>query len=155
MANITGIPSQRVPFIDSRTGLMSREWYRYLLNLFELTGAGTTDVSLLDLQVSPPNQEINLDALVAQSALAAMGQQFDDMQSLISTQPVQEIGTVASQNADNVTITGGAVTATIRAKAAGGYKSSDGSAGYTGTLTTASLVGKTVTIKDGIITNIA
>ena len=36
-----------------------------------------------------------------------------------------------------------------------GYLSSDGSAGYTGTVTTASLVGQTITIKDGIITNFA
>jgi len=31
----TNIPSSRVPFIDERTGLMSREWYRYLLALLE------------------------------------------------------------------------------------------------------------------------
>ena len=37
----------------------------------------------------------------------------------------------------------------------GGTKSSDGSAGMTGTLTTASLVGKTVTIKNGLIVSIA
>ena len=43
----------------------------------------------------------------------------------------------------------------VQASAAAGFKSSDGSTGYTGTITTASLVGKTVTIKDGIITNIA
>jgi hypothetical protein len=44
---------------------------------------------------------------------------------------------------------------TIQATTAGGFKSSDASSGFTGTITTASLVGKTVTIKDGIITNIA
>lgn len=44
---------------------------------------------------------------------------------------------------------------TLKVSSAAGYKSSDGSPGYTGTITTASLVGKTVTIKDGIITNIA
>lgn len=38
---------------------------------------------------------------------------------------------------------------------ASGYKSSDGSAGINGTITTASLVGKTVTIKNGLITNIS
>jgi len=36
-----------------------------------------------------------------------------------------------------------------------GYKSSDGSLGTTGTITTASLIGKTVTIKNGLITSIA
>jgi hypothetical protein len=31
----TNIPSSRVPFFDQRTGLISREWYRYLLALLE------------------------------------------------------------------------------------------------------------------------
>lgn len=35
------------------------------------------------------------------------------------------------------------------------YKSSDGTAGISGTMTTASLVGKTLTFKDGIITGFA
>jgi hypothetical protein len=43
MANITSIPAARVPFIDGRTGLISREWYRFLLNLFTITGAGSPD----------------------------------------------------------------------------------------------------------------
>jgi hypothetical protein len=45
--------------------------------------------------------------------------------------------------------------ATVKATTVGGYKSSDNSSGYTGTITTTSLVGKTVTIKDGLITSIA
>src|SRR5450631_4514292 len=49
----------------------------------------------------------------------------------------------------------GAITPTsVKPSTVGGYISSDGSAGFTGTLTTASLVGKTVTFKDGIITSI-
>lgn len=44
---------------------------------------------------------------------------------------------------------------TVRAMNAGGYLSSDGSAGITTTVTTASLVGKTITIKDGLITGFA
>lgn len=54
MPNITNIPAARVEIIDQRTGLMSREWYRFFLNLFQLTGAGSTDVSLEDLQLGPP-----------------------------------------------------------------------------------------------------
>jgi trimeric autotransporter adhesin len=52
--NVTNIPSNRVELIDSRTGLMSREWYRFFLNLFALTGSGGNQVSLDDLQVGPP-----------------------------------------------------------------------------------------------------
>jgi len=44
---------------------------------------------------------------------------------------------------------------TIKVTAVAGYQSSDGSSGFTGTVTTASLVGKTLTIKDGIITGFA
>jgi hypothetical protein len=59
MANVTNIPAPRVEFIDPRTGLMSREWYRFFLNLFLLTGTGQTDVSLWDLQVSPEPEAIS------------------------------------------------------------------------------------------------
>lgn len=52
--NITNLPSSRVEFIDPRTGLMSREWYRFFLNLFNLTGGGNNQTSLDDLQLAPP-----------------------------------------------------------------------------------------------------
>ena len=52
--NITQIPSNRVEIIDSKTGMVSREWYRFFLNLFNLAGAGGNQVSLDDLQLSPP-----------------------------------------------------------------------------------------------------
>jgi len=52
--NITNLPSSRVEFIDPRTGLMSREWYRFFLNIFNLTGGGNNQTSLDDLQLSPP-----------------------------------------------------------------------------------------------------
>ena len=39
--NITQITAPRVPVIDSRSGLMSREWYRFFYNLYTITGDGT------------------------------------------------------------------------------------------------------------------
>jgi len=54
--NITNIPSNRVDFIDPRTGLVSREWYRFFLNLFNLAGGGGNQTSLDDLQLGPPPQ---------------------------------------------------------------------------------------------------
>lgn len=54
MLNVTQIPAIRVAFIDENTGLISREWYRFLLNLFTLTGNGTNNVTLTDLMVGPP-----------------------------------------------------------------------------------------------------
>ncbi len=54
--NITNIPSSRVGVIDPRTGMISREWYRFFLNLFNLAGAGGNQTSLDDLQIGPPPQ---------------------------------------------------------------------------------------------------
>lgn len=54
--NITNIPSNRVEIIDPRTGVVSREWYRFFLNLFNLAGGGGNQTSLDDLQVGPPPQ---------------------------------------------------------------------------------------------------
>lgn len=51
--NITNIPAPRVPFIDERTGLISREWFRFLNNQFVLTGGGTTATSIADLELTP------------------------------------------------------------------------------------------------------
>ena len=45
MKNVTNIPSNRVPFIDGGQPI-SREWYRFMLNLFNLTGAGRRDATL-------------------------------------------------------------------------------------------------------------
>ncbi len=56
--NVTNITPPRVPLTDERTGLISREWYRFFLNLFVLTGSGTSQVSLADLQIGPPNATV-------------------------------------------------------------------------------------------------
>ena len=54
--NITNIPAPRVPFVDERTGLMAREWYRFFLNMFVLTGSGSNATTLDELQLGPPTQ---------------------------------------------------------------------------------------------------
>ena len=53
--NLTNITPPRVPLLDDRTGLVSREWYRFFVNLFNLTGGGQNTSSLSDLQVGPSN----------------------------------------------------------------------------------------------------
>lgn len=60
--NLTNITAPRVPLVDDRTGLISREWYRFFLNLFFLTGSGQSVASLEDLQHTP-------DALAAVTGL--------------------------------------------------------------------------------------
>lgn len=51
LPNVTSIPAPRVQVVDTATGLISREWYRFFLNLFTLTGGGSTPVSIQDLQI--------------------------------------------------------------------------------------------------------
>lgn len=50
MPNITTIAASRVPLVD-KDGLITREWYRFLFNLNELTSGST--LSLEDLQKGP------------------------------------------------------------------------------------------------------
>jgi hypothetical protein len=52
MPNISNIPSARVPVIDEK-GMMSRQWYRYFFNLFNLTNAGSSPTSADDLSLMP------------------------------------------------------------------------------------------------------
>lgn len=72
MLNVTQIPALRVAFIDEKTGLISREWYRFLLNLFTLTGNGTSNVSITDLMVGPPPTTAEDQIAEIQKAIQAL-----------------------------------------------------------------------------------
>jgi len=95
--NITNIPAPRTPLIDPTTGLLAREWYRFFLNLFTLTGSGTNPTSLDDVQLGPPN--ITIDEITA----------IINRQREADLAPHVQLGTISSQNSDNVTITGGTI----------------------------------------------
>jgi len=102
--NITNIPAPRVEFIDSRTGLMSREWYRFFLNLFTLTGSGNNPTSLEDLQLGP-TFEFTPDMFVVdnlspdtESAIATLSMSVNDFGQSLQTLPVDFGGTVSSVN---------------------------------------------------------
>jgi hypothetical protein len=84
--NLTQIPAIRVPIIDSQTGLMSREWYRFFVNLFDLTGEGSNVTSLADLQVGPPTD-----------TAVQIGVPYTDLS------PRDELGTLASKNSVSLT----------------------------------------------------
>jgi len=59
--NTTNIPAPRVPFIDPRTGLMAREWYRFFLNQYTVLGTGAFDHnSLTGLQGGTTGQYYHL-----------------------------------------------------------------------------------------------
>jgi hypothetical protein len=47
--SLTRIPGNQVPVLENN-GLMSREWYRFFYNLFQLTGGGSSDVTPAELQ---------------------------------------------------------------------------------------------------------
>lgn len=51
--NTTQIPSSRVPFLDPDTGLVSRDWYRFLTNLYTLVGSGSVGISTADILLAP------------------------------------------------------------------------------------------------------
>lgn len=54
----TLITPPRVPFLDERSGFVSREWYQFFLTLFRLTGSGQNNISLEDLQLGPTTQNL-------------------------------------------------------------------------------------------------
>lgn len=129
--NITNIPAPRVPFIDERTGLMAREWYRFFLNLFVLTGSGSNQTSLDELQIGPPNQpsltelliQINQNiapqyedqsgdflATLDTAQLMSMMARFETAEASIQgayLQPVVQTGTIANYNLDGSPTAGG------------------------------------------------
>lgn len=87
--NITNIPAPRVDFVDPRTGLMAREWYRFFFNLFNLTGAGKNETSLSDLQVGPPVYDVagivkeQSDAIILAGQISGIESQFAEIEKRI------------------------------------------------------------------------
>lgn len=72
-SNITKIPAPRVPLFEESTGLISREWFRFFNNQFQLTGGGTTQVSIADLELTPySNSATDSQLAVAESRIDAL-----------------------------------------------------------------------------------
>jgi len=90
-ANLTQITAPRVPLIDERTGLVSREWYRFFLSLYNLTGGGQNNTTLTDLQIGPPpaQQEdltslvINIESLKTQPNQESALEQISELEKQI------------------------------------------------------------------------
>ena len=107
--NITRIPAPRVPFLDERTGQISREWYRFLLNLFVLTGSGTNPTSLDELQLGPPPLTIDEVNVIIANSSGDVAPQYQDMSGLyadlysqaqLASMPSLQLGTMAPINID-------------------------------------------------------
>ena len=114
--NITNIPSSRVEVIDPRTGMISREWYRFFLNLFNLAGAGGNQTSLDDLQIGPPPQPstgagtVTSVALALPSIMAVSGSPVTSSGTLTGALTTQAVNTVFAGPSS-----GAAATPTFRA----------------------------------------
>ena len=87
--NITQIPAPRVPFVDAQTGLVNREWYRFLYNLYNITGGGTSDISTVDLALAP----------VAQPSLES---QTEIIETSFGIAPEPDLGTFAALQQANL-----------------------------------------------------
>lgn len=62
---LDNIPPPRVPVIDERTGLISREWYRFFLDIFRRVGQDDTRV-IEDFTVAPQDSLSLLASIVDQ-----------------------------------------------------------------------------------------
>lgn len=112
MPNPINVPitPPRVPFIDSRTGNVSREWYMFFLSLFQLTSGSS--VSLDDLQKSPPSltvDEVNQfvenavnDLLQSQQNVTEQVTELQKQIQSLEVLPKPELGTLAAIQQDNV-----------------------------------------------------
>ncbi len=111
--NITQIPAPRVDFIDPRTGLMSREWYRFFLNLFTLTGSGSNDTAIEYLNYVPipqPSIENVNDFPNDQSAIQDIYAQINDLALGPIGQPIPTGG--VTQVNTGTGLTGGPIVTT-------------------------------------------
>lgn len=95
--DITNIPAPRVEFIDKRTGLMAREWYLFFLNLFNLTGGGSNNLSLLDVQQGPP--PVTVDELGVQTLINQV-----DVTPTNDTLIVDQLGSAPVQNLEDLSL---------------------------------------------------
>jgi hypothetical protein len=137
--NITQIPAPRVDFIDPRTGLMSREWYRFFLNLFTLTGSGANNTAIEDFNYDPIGSQVSeLYSMVNTLELGPVGQPaFDSGVTQVNTGtgltggPIVTTGTISidntvvtltgTQTLTNKTITGLASASTVKDSAGNLY----------------------------------
>jgi hypothetical protein len=80
------ITAPRVDFLDERTGKISREWYMFLYNVYTITGSGSGITAI---------QNGGTGASTASEARTNLG-----------------LGTIATQDANNVALTGGLIDGT-------------------------------------------
>jgi hypothetical protein len=63
--SLTRIPGSQVPVLEN-SGLMSREWYRFLYNLFEFAGGGASTVTPTELQAEVDALEVQVSGIATE-----------------------------------------------------------------------------------------
>lgn len=144
-SNITDLVSRRHTDLQSLQGGTAGQYYH--LTAADYTSVTTTFGSqTANFVYAAPNGSAGVPtfrALVAADIPA------------LSYVPYTSATTNVNLNAKNLTNVATFSASTVKATTTAGFISSDGSTGFTGTITTGSLVGMTITIKDGIITSFA
>lgn len=152
------MPLPPPPTQDSQGSYAWLEWFRQLRNY--ITQVGSVPWSIIDFTGSTLSSIASRSHQVLQALQGGTTGEYYHLtanehsgasQSNIDASKLLG-NTWASPEAIGSTTPAAITGTTVKASNAAGFISSDGSTGYTGTVTSASLVGKTITIKDGIIT---
>jgi hypothetical protein len=129
--NITQIPAPRVELIDPRTGLMSREWFRFFNNIYAIVGANLGIVQIPNGGTGLSNYPTNGQLLIGNTA----GQKYDLRTLTAGT------GITITNGAGSITITGtGGTVTSVSVVSANGF------AGTVATSTTTPAITLTTTI---------
>jgi len=78
----TTIPAPRAAFVDARTGLISKEWFLFLQNIFVRTGHGSIVDTVEDVQVS-------ITSNVQEAQVAELRKELDGLYAVVATQEAQ------------------------------------------------------------------
>jgi len=142
--NITSIPPPREPLTD-RQGYVTQSWFRWFLNIFNITGGGTSDTSITDILVVPQGTSSDslgpiysaLDALNDQPGPVDLGPVLKALNDLALT-PTPASGTLTSITAGTGLATSPSpITTSGTISTSGGYTAN----GYT--IATARILGRT------------
>ena len=105
MPDITQIMPPRVPIVDERTGLISREWYRFFFNQFEKVGSSSQSLEDIQLDILPL-QPVDLSTvnptpalLSAYAVSSALESQFAEMQKQIQAAELSSEGALMALQA--------------------------------------------------------
>ena len=110
--NITQIPAPRVELIDPRTGLMSREWFRFFNNIYTIVGANLGIVQIPNGGTGLSSYPTNGQLLIGNTA----GQKYDLKTLTAGT------GITITNGAGSITITGtGGTVTSVSVVSANGF----------------------------------